>query len=100
MDWQQKAAALDALAPIQVMIREPGDWYINQATEIGGNGLLHGVYGNGRTPQEAIENHWSLLTKLEPGFYIVTDATDRERRRHRRWNGFMWQDFPVQRRDR
>jgi hypothetical protein len=95
MDWQQKAAALDAVADIRVCIRKPNDWYVDQRIDVGGDGMLRGIYGNGTTPIEAIEDHWQqLVVNLAPGRYLVIDAAG-EKRRHVRWNGFMWVDLQV-----
>lgn len=93
MDWQQKAAALDALAEISVMIRKPGDWYVSQRVEIKDGGILRGDYGNGETPQAAIEDHWRNMVDNIGSRYLVAHAGT-ERRRAVRWNGFMWMDIP------
>ena len=95
MDWQQKAAALDALKAIEIRIRKPGDWYVHHGVEIKDNGLLCGDYGNGKTPEDAILDHWErLVTAIEqtPKYLVVNAMT--ERRRAVRWNGYMWQDVP------
>lgn len=95
MEWQKKAAALNALKEISIKMRGVGDWYVQQNIEIGGNGLLRGAYGNGKTPAEAIENHWMILVEEVPiGFYLVINATS-DSRRHVRWNGYMWEDLPL-----
>ncbi len=95
MDWQQKADALNSLADIHINIREAGDWWVNQSTEIGGDGMLLGSFGNGATPEEAIEDHWRVLvTDLAPGRYIVVSAY-RDDRKQWRWNGYMWREIPV-----
>ena len=93
MTWQEKAAALDALAEIQVMIRKPGDWYVSQRVEIKDDGVLISSYGNGVTPEEAIENHWRELVDeiADTPKYLVVRAFQ-DQRRAVRWNGFMWQD--------
>lgn len=95
MDWQTKAAALNALAAISIKFRKPGDWYVSQQVEIKDGPILRGDYGNGATPQEAIEDHWERLTELEPGQYLVgREFLDgrTHRRKAVRWNGFMWED--------
>lgn len=100
MDWQQKAEALACLAELAVCFREkqwriggPEPWYIQQSIDIRDGGCLHGAYGNGYTPQEAIENHWRrLVDELPPDKYLVVRNGDK--RRAVRWNGFMWQDVP------
>ncbi len=93
MDWQQKAAALDALAEIQIMMRGVGDWYVQQNVQIRKRDVLYGEYGNGDTPQAAIEDHWAkLVSELEGSpHYLVARKGDGSRRPVR-WNGFMWAD--------
>ena len=92
MNWQEKADALDSLAEIDIKIRKVNDWYVSQRTEIGGDGMLLGSYGNGTTPEEAIENHWfQLVDDLPIDKYIVTAAMNNERK-HWRWNGYMWRE--------
>lgn len=95
MDWQQKAAALDALAEIEIKIRKPGDWYVHQHVEIKDDCIMRGEYGNGRTPEEAIEDHWQrLVVNIEQTpLYLVARAM-RDTRRAVKWNGFMWMDYP------
>lgn len=100
MDWQQKAAALDALAELTIKFRKPNDWYVSQRVDVKDNAILRGEYGNGTTPQEAVEDHWlHLVTNLEKSpLYLVAFAGD-DRRRAVRWNGFMWQDVPEPKRE-
>lgn len=94
MDWQQKAEALNALAKIEIRCRKARDWYVHQNTEIKADGVLIGAYGNGETPEAAIEDHWrQLVDELSPDRYIVTHAY-RDTRRAVRWNGFMWTEVP------
>jgi hypothetical protein len=74
-----------------VKFRKPGDWYVNQDVEVKDGGILIGTYGNGATPEEAIEDHWRVLTEIPRGHYLVVRAFDNLRRAVR-WNGFMWED--------
>lgn len=93
LGWQEKAAALNALAPISLLMRDVGDWYVQQATEIKvmlRSDVPEGKHGNGGTPVEAIEDHWRRLTDLPRGKYVVVHAGDPARRQAVRWNGFMW----------
>lgn len=83
------AAALDALAEIEVKIRKPGDWYVSQNVEIKDGSMLRSVCGSGSTPQEAIENHWHDVTDDLGPRYLVVHACGNDRRAVR-WNGFMW----------
>jgi hypothetical protein len=95
MDWQQKAAALSALVEIQLICRKAGDWYVRQEVEIKDGAILRGSYGNGTTPQEAVEDHWrQLVDEMTPTpMYLVVSAGGGQRKRRAvRWNGFMWMD--------
>jgi len=91
MTWEEKLAALKALANTHLEMRAPGDWYVSAyAREVGGNGMLEGRYGNGRTPQEAVEDDWEKMTaKLPADRYIVVYASGEDRQQYR-WNGYMW----------
>jgi hypothetical protein len=92
MTWEQKLQALQALSDVSLRMRKPGDWYVDSRMEIKDGPVLVGAYGNGKTPQAAVEDHWQqyALLPLDKG-PIVVDAM-RDSRRHVRWNGFMWQD--------
>jgi hypothetical protein len=94
MEWQQKLQALQALAEVSLHMRKPYDWYVNTSMEIGADdsAFLIGEYGNGRTPEEAVNNHWLIFSTLESPKYVVIGASDGGKRRHVRWNGFMWED--------
>ncbi len=94
MTWEQKFAALKTLAPAWLEMRKPGDWYVNaRGRYIGGDGLLTGSYGNGRSPQAAVEDDWRQLVDMLPSdrFIVVTNGGAR---RHFRWSGFMWTEVP------
>ncbi len=88
MEWQQKFAAIQAFAgsyDTYICMRKPDDWYVSCGMSVGGNGMLHGKYGNGATPQAAVEDHWAQYEALPFDRYAV----NRENKRAR-WNGFMW----------
>jgi hypothetical protein len=96
MDWQQKAEALAALGELSIKFRErewrigaSEPWYVQQRVEIKDGGTLCGAYGNGRTPQDAIEDHWRCLVEQLGDRYLVVNAGGEDRRAVR-WNGFMW----------
>jgi len=92
MNWQEKAAALNALAPIQILMRGIENWYVQQSAEVKEGAMLKGKYGNGTTPELAIEDHWNQLTDLVGREkYIVIGAMS-NRRRQVKWNGYMWKD--------
>lgn len=91
MNYEQKMAAFIALCDTSVRMRKPRDWYIDCDVSVKDSSVLIGMYGNGDTPEAAIENHWfQLCENLKPSQYLVTRRGDK---RHAvRWNGFMWQE--------
>ena len=100
MNWQEKLHALNAIADVSLRMRKPGDWYVDQSVEIGGmNCLLLGDYGNGVSPEEAVQAHWQrLVVDLKPKEYLVIHAGT-EYRKHFRWNDFMWKELQVEKQD-
>jgi hypothetical protein len=96
MNWQQMTQAILALEGsfhFSISPREDGSWYVsNTNASIRTGGCLRGVSGNGEHPLSAIEAHWTQLTELKPGEYIVLSAIGGRQRRAVKWNGFMWAD--------
>lgn len=98
MTFVQMAEALSALTELSIKYRRHEDriggaepWYVSQKIEVKDGPCLVGTYGNGYAPEEAIEDHWNLLTiGLKDGQYLVVDAGS-DRRKAVRWNGFMWE---------
>lgn len=100
MTWEDKFAAMQELVGpfrINLSMRKPGDWYVNAgAREIGYGGLLQGKYGNGRTPEEAVEEDWRVcVTSLKPNERIVIGGTTGGKRREVVWGGTGWVDSPL-----
>lgn len=91
VDIEQKFEAVQCLARASLMMREPGNWYVSQSVEVKNGSMLEGRYGNGKTPEEAIQDHWEQLTELDPGEYIVINAAS-DNRKAVRWNGYMWSE--------
>lgn len=89
MTTDEKFAAINALADANLCMRKPGDWYVSQSVEIKDGGMLIGEYGNGSTPEDAIEDHWKILTGISHPKHLIANAGT-ERRKAARWNGFMW----------
>lgn len=92
MTWEQKLQALSALTECTLHMRKPGNWYVQQSADVSDGKFLRGSYGNGRSPQEAVEDHWRQLTKK--GACVVIHFMSDDRRREVTWNGFMWEDLP------
>lgn len=94
-DYEQLLLALGGLtgsaSSIALHMRKPGDWYVSMtAVEIGGNGFLSSIAGNGENPMQAVRNTWTRLTTLPPTKWIRVHGINGER--IVRWNGFMWAD--------
>jgi len=91
MTWEQKLEACKSISQTHLEMRSPGDWFVAQYDLAVKRGIgLEGRYGNGRTPEEAVNDHWNQLTQLERGEYLVFHGGLREKRRAFLWNGFMW----------
>lgn len=96
MSWQEKFAAINALGEASLMMRKPGDWYVNQPrveTKDEGSSVIGCDYGNGATPEDAVVDHWERIAALPPRWFVVVDSFGPSRR-HVRWNGYMWVDVP------
>jgi hypothetical protein len=101
MNWKEKIEALASLeSDIAIRYRPEGTvcagnqdhiWYITQSVDVKKGSILHGRYGNGETPEEAIEDHWNRLTELEEDEYLVIHAGAMNRKAVK-WNGFMWKE--------
>lgn len=96
MNWEMKLAALKAFAPHHLEMRKPGDWWVSTNVEIAGRGMLEGVFGNGRTPEDAVNDHWKqLVTDLPADQYLRGGMS--EHTVYARWNGYMWVDASYMR---
>jgi hypothetical protein len=93
MNWEQKLQALNNVAPVELGMRMPGNWYASHRAYIKKGGFLEGSAGNGVSPEEAVNDLWRLRTELAPEHYVVVDDMGPNRRAYR-WAGFMWE--PVQ----
>lgn len=91
MKWEEKFQAMNALTEVVLKMRKPGDWYVSAiGRSIAGDGFLRSEYGNGTTPQEAIDDDWGKLVVFLPSDrYISTSKGNFV------WNGFMWERRSV-----
>lgn len=96
LTWEQKLHALQALCETSLRMRAPGNWYVNaigrSMTKL--DGFLVGKYGNGKTPQEAIEDDWRQIALAGPEWLVIVDKHDGQRAFQ--WNGWMWDDATWQ----
>ncbi len=85
LTYEQKLAALKAISDVCLRMRDPGNWYVDaRERECREGSALVGKYGNGATPQEAVNDDWEQISN-HPKVVIGGERTVR-------WNGFMWQD--------
>lgn len=91
MSWEQKLAALSALAECNLKMLKPGQWIVHQSVEVGGDGFLRSICGRGLSPEHAVEDHWSQATNIPSDRYLAIGG-HAETRKQVRWNGFMWAD--------
>jgi hypothetical protein len=78
-----------------VKMRKPGDWFVSQpGVSVKEGGCLAGSYGNGVTPQDAVQNHWKVLVEDidQSEKYLVLLPLGGQRRAVK-WAGFMWIDI-------
>jgi hypothetical protein len=95
MNWEQKLEALQAITRCELCMRSPGNWYVSahsRGVVSGEDGwLLEGSYGNGRSPQEAIEDDWQKIA--ESRLPVKVDGVDYKTTRYVQWNGYMWREL-------
>lgn len=90
MHWEYKLQALNAIADCHLIMRKPGDWYVSAEMSIKKDGgcTLVGEFGNGNSPQSAVDQHWDKYSELDSDHFVV--AKKYGKRVAVRWNGFMW----------
>jgi len=97
MNTKEMALALNALSEISIRLDVNDQWYVSQSVDIKDDNesqILRGVCGRGDNTIDAIDNHWRALTATIPNAgFIVVHAMDDKKRRHVRWNGFMWKEL-------
>lgn len=95
MNHEEKMFALNALAEVSVRMRKPGDWYVDQNVSVKDGCVLVSAYGNGSTPEEAVNNHWeeiAIKTSSMKPIVVIKYTDEGSDRKHYFWNGFMWCD--------
>ncbi len=82
---KEKFKAIDKLSAATIGLNMNDKWYVTQGVEID-EGVKKVIdYGMGDTLEEAISDHWEILTNA-PLIRIIQGG------RRVRWNGFMWDD--------
>lgn len=99
LDWEDKFEALNALAECKIFplaispVREDRFGASLKGIEIKNNGMLESAVGFGLHVYSAVEKLWDIcVTDLRPDQYLVKDSFSDTKRRHFRWNGFMWKE--------
>lgn len=88
MTWEEKFEALKALGNTSLRMRKPGHWYVEPGGRCIRDGPLgDGAYGEGSTPQAAIEDDWS---KIAEGGELIECSPWGGPKQLVRWNGYMW----------
>ena len=87
MTWEQKLEALNSLCEHSLIMRAPGDWYVSSDLSIIDQCISSGDYGNGDSPEEAVEDHWDRYSSVAFPMYISNGTGKRYR-----WNKFMWKE--------
>lgn len=91
--WEQKFQVMQSLCSHSLKMRGPGDWYVESTgIEIKDGPILESSYGNGKTPQEAIENHYEIYTSVKLPKTVVVNAHTSKRKEYI-WTGFMWREL-------
>lgn len=91
MTYEEKFLALQSLTSHCLRMRRVGNWYVDSGLEIKDGAIFSGDYGEGKTPEEAINNHWDIYSKVKlPNTIVVNDYT--ENRHEYIWNGYMWKE--------
>lgn len=95
LTWEQKLSALQNLCEVHLCMRKPGDWYVSADMSIKDNSVLIGTYGNGTTPQEAVEDHWFIYTTEANPLKPIVAGRGGERK-YWVWSGFMWKEITLE----
>ena len=77
MTWEEMFAALqniNAFGRVSLMMRKPGDWYVSDGMEAGGNGFLEGGVTAGKTPEGAVRERWAWATRHKKGLWFTVDG--------------------------
>lgn len=94
MTWEEMFAAIQCLSEASLNMRRPEEWYVSQpSVELAGDRFLRSVNGNGRTPQEAVLNHWAAITKIVPPSRFISVKARSPQRKNYLWNGYMWREL-------
>lgn len=89
---KQIAIALQALAEISLRLDDKGVWFVSQKVERSDGMMCTSLKGCGDTLEDALLNHWHLVTNIAPDCHLVVKKPGRNEYWSGRWNGFMWEE--------
>ena len=95
--WEDRLAAMQALTECSLRMRSPGNWYVETSVEIGDGAILSSAYGNGETPEQAVEQTWKNVTTLRDDQYLAVRRHGE--RLNAMWDGDAWKTWKPQRVD-
>ena len=65
LSWEEKYEFLKVICPrASINMRAPGNWYFNSDMGVGNGSVVSGSYGNGISPQTAVENHFNIYSQI------------------------------------
>lgn len=105
LTWEQKLKALNNLTPTEVKFRAPGDWYCycSGGMSICNGSICSSSYGNGATPEEAVNECFKLYSEITLDNFYKTKEKDKRKYikvygssgdsdRYYFWDDFMWKE--------
>lgn len=112
--FEDQVAALDVLGgsgssvsfrffiPASTIAKKPHWRATVDNVDVSNGGVIFSLSGDGKTPEDAIQDIWGKVISLTPyapendeaSKWLVLDAFGKQRR-HIIWDNFMWKDIPV-----
>lgn len=71
-----------------------GQFWINSGLYEGDGVMLAGITEHRSTPEQTLVAFFDRLRDVAEPNFIVTNDTDRDKRKHWRWNGVCFQEVP------
>lgn len=69
-----------------------GLFWTNAPIHIGDGTFLHGITEHAMTPESALVKFFARLREVDSPNFLVTNDTDKDKRKHWRWNGVCFQE--------
>lgn len=89
MNWEQKLHILNKLCDCSLVMRKPGDWYVDSEMSIKTPQTLICDYGNGASPGLAVEDHWQRHVEKLPAEHCIWVSS---RGKYYRWDVCIWDE--------